>query len=96
MILEVAILNIRPGSCEAFESAFAEAVPLIAASAGYIDHELKRCLEVTDRYILLVRWNSLEDHTVGFRGSAVYQEWKALLHHHYDPFPAVEHYESCL
>jgi heme-degrading monooxygenase HmoA len=92
VILEVAILNIRPGSSEAFESSFAQAVPLIAQSAGYIDHELKRCVEVRDRYILLVRWKSLEDHTAGFRGSASYQKWKALLHHHYDPLPTVEHY----
>jgi heme-degrading monooxygenase HmoA len=96
VILEVAILNIRPGNREAFESSFAEAVPLIAASDGYIDHELSRCLEMVDRYILLVRWNSLEDHTVGFKGSAAYQAWKELLHHHYDPAPSVEHYESCL
>ena len=96
MILEVAILNIRPGSTVAFASSFAEALPLLAASAGYIDHELSRCLEVRDRYILLVRWNSLEDHTVGFRDSDAYQTWKALLHHHYDPFPSVEHYEPCL
>jgi heme-degrading monooxygenase HmoA len=51
VILEVAILNIRPGSRVAFESSFAEALPLLAASAGYIDHELSRCLEVMDRYI---------------------------------------------
>jgi heme-degrading monooxygenase HmoA len=41
-----------------------------------------------------VYWQSLEDHTVGFRGSASYQEWKKLLHHYYDPFPTVEHYEQ--
>jgi heme-degrading monooxygenase HmoA len=45
---------------------------------------------------LLVWWNRLEDHTVGFRGSPEYQEWKRLLHHFYDPFPEVEHYAAPL
>ena len=94
MILEVAILNVRAGNAPDFESSFAQAAPIIAASPGYISHELRRCVEVKDRYILLVRWRSIEDHTIGFRGSAAYQEWRSLLHHHYDPFPAVEHYES--
>jgi len=52
-----------------------------------------RCLERPGRYLLLVRWRSLEDHTEGFRKSAPYLEWKRLLHHFYDPFPTVEHYE---
>lgn len=92
VILEVATLNIRPGSCDAFERAFALAAPIIAASPGYISHELKRCLEVENRYILLAKWETLEAHTVGFRGSVAYSEWKALLHGFYDPFPVVEHY----
>ena len=94
MILEVAILNIRPGQSPQFEAAFRQAVPIIASMPGYMAHELQRCLELPDRYILLVRWQTLEDHTVGFRGSAPYQEWKRLLHHFYDPFPTVEHYQA--
>jgi len=93
MILEVAILNIRPGQREAFEAAFREASLIIASMPGYISHELQHCLENSDQYILLVRWRTLEDHTVGFRGSPQYQQWKGLLHHFYDPFPTVEHYE---
>jgi heme-degrading monooxygenase HmoA len=92
MILEVAILDVKAGLSEAFETAFAEASAIIAGMPGYEGHELQRCLERSDRYILLVRWQRLEDHTVGFRGSPQYQEWKALLHHFYDPFPTVEHY----
>jgi heme-degrading monooxygenase HmoA len=92
MILEVAILDVRPGSEEAFEAAFAEARPLIASIDGYHGLELQRCLEKPSRYVLLVRWRTLEDHTEGFRGSPQYQRWKALLHHFYDPFPTVEHY----
>ncbi|NER32011.1 MAG: antibiotic biosynthesis monooxygenase, partial [Symploca sp. SIO1C4] len=60
----------------------------------YLSHELKRCIEKPSRYILLVNWDKIEDHTVGFRGSSQYQEWKKLLHHYYDPFPNVEHYED--
>ena len=92
MILEVAILDVRPGSEPAFEAAFAEARPLIAATPGYLGLDLRRCVEAVSRYVLLVRWRRLEDHTEGFRGSPQYQEWRRLLHHFYDPFPTVEHY----
>lgn len=92
MILEVAILDVRPGAETAFEAAFAEARPLIAATPGFLGLELQRCLEAPSRYVLLVRWRRLEDHTEGFRGSGAYQRWKELLHHFYDPFPTVEHY----
>ena len=94
MILELAILNIRPGQSPAFEKAFAEAQAIIASSAGYISHQLQRCLEDENKYLLLVQWSRLEDHTIGFRQSPEYQRWKALLHHFYDPFPTVEHYET--
>ncbi|MEP7285626.1 MAG: antibiotic biosynthesis monooxygenase [Chloroflexota bacterium] len=94
MILEVAILNVKAGLSSEFEAAFAQAAPIIASMVGYLSHDLQRCLETPNQYILLVRWQTLEDHTVGFRGSAAYQEWRRLLHHFYDPFPTVEHYAS--
>jgi heme-degrading monooxygenase HmoA len=93
MILEVAILNIRPGKTLAFESAFAEAQSIIASMPGYIAHELQHCVEDKNKYILLVKWETLESHTIGFRQSAEYLEWKKLLHHFYDPFPTVEHFQ---
>lgn len=93
MILEVAPLDVIPGQEDAFESAFATASSIISSMEGYLSHELQRCIERPSRYLLLVRWETLEDHTVGFRGSSRYQEWKTLLHHFYDPFPTVEHYE---
>lgn len=93
MILEVAILNVKPDLGEEFEAAFKVASAIIAAMPGYISHELQRCLETTNQYILLVRWQTLEAHTVGFRRSPQYQEWRSLLHHFYEPFPTVEHYE---
>ena len=94
MILEVAILNVKPRQSELFETAFAQAQTIISSMPGYISHELKRCVEYSSRYILLVQWETLEAHTQSFRGSAEYQQWKELLHHFYDPFPTVEHYES--
>jgi heme-degrading monooxygenase HmoA len=94
MILEVAILDVRAGSEDAFEVAFARAQPLIASVPGFAGLELQRCLERPARYVLLVRWHRLEDHTEGFRGSPQYAQWKALLHHFYDPFPVVEHYRA--
>lgn len=93
-ILEVAILDVIPGEEAAFESAFEQAQAIITSMPGYLEHDLQRCIESPNRYILLVRWQTLEDHTVGFRESPQYQEWKALLHHFYDPFPIVEHYQS--
>ena len=92
MILEVATLNVKAGLSADFEKAFSEAQKIIAATEGYISHQLKKCLEVADKYILLVNWETLEAHTEGFRGSAAYQDWKKLLHHFYEPFPTVEHY----
>jgi heme-degrading monooxygenase HmoA len=94
MVLEVAILDVKAGESEAFEAAFAQAQTIIASMPGYINHQLQKCLENPQRYILLVNWQTLEDHTHGFRGSPQYLEWKALLHHFYDPFPVVEHYIS--
>ncbi|NET06013.1 MAG: antibiotic biosynthesis monooxygenase [Symploca sp. SIO2B6] len=94
MILEVAILEVIPGQEADFECSFAEAKKIISSMPGYLSHELKRCIEKPSRYILLVNWDKIEDHTVGFRGSSQYQEWKKLLHRYYDPFPNVEHYED--
>ena len=93
MILEVALLDVLPGRADEFEAAFAEASEIISSAPGYRSHELQRCVETPGRYILLVRWETLRDHTEGFRGSDAYEEWKRLLHHFYDPFPTVEHFE---
>lgn len=93
MIVEVAPLRIRPGHTAEFEIAFKQAQRIIASMPGYLSHELLRCLERRDEYILFVRWESLDAHEKGFRQSPEYQGWKALLHHFYDPFPVVSHYD---
>ena len=91
-VLEVAILDVRKGQAAAFREAFSAAQHIIAAMPGYGGHELRRCVEDDHRFLLLVWWDSVESHEIGFRRSPGYQEWKRLLHHFYDPFPTVEHY----
>ncbi len=93
MITEIALLKIRRGQSAAFEEAFAQAQTIIESMQGYIQHELQQCLEKNDKYLLIVRWSTVEDHTVGFRQSKEYSNWKKLLHHFYDPFPEAEHYK---
>ena len=93
MILEAAILDVIPGREAEFETVFAKASPIIASMDGYISHQLQHCIEAPNRYLLLVQWETLDAHTFGFRGSEKYQEWRKLLHHFYNPFPVVQHYE---
>jgi heme-degrading monooxygenase HmoA len=93
VILEAAPLSVKPGTHVAFEAAFREAQAIIASMPGYRSHELQRCVERPGQYLLLVRWDSVEAHEVGFRKSPQYQRWRELLHHFYDPFPTVLHYE---
>ena len=94
MILEIAILNVKSGQEQNFERDFFTAGQFISSIEGYVKHSLRKCMENNNKYILLVDWENLEDHTNGFRQSAQYLEWKKLLHDYYDPFPTVEHYET--
>ena len=94
MILEHALLPVKAGEEAAFEAAFAEARPIIASMPGFISLRLERGIERPSTYLLLVEWQSVEHHEVGFRQSAEYQQWRALLHHFYEPFPVVEHFTT--
>ena len=93
MILETAVLFVRKGQEQQFEHDFKIAGQYISAIQGYLGHSLRKCIEQDNKYMLLVDWEKIEDHTIGFRTSEEYLEWKKLLHHYYDPFPVVEHYE---
>jgi heme-degrading monooxygenase HmoA len=93
MITEHAILNVIPGQEEDFLSALDVAKTFIAGSPGFRGLRVERCLESPSTFLLLVEWESLEAHTQGFRGSAAYEQWRKLLHHFYEPFPVVEHFE---
>lgn len=94
MVTEVAHLHIRENESPSFERAFYLAKQIISRMPGYIEHELLKCIEMENKYVLIVRWKKLEDHTYGFRQNAEYNEWKTLLHHFYEPFPVVEHYRK--
>jgi heme-degrading monooxygenase HmoA len=96
MILEVAILQVKKGEELNFERDFTIASQFIQSISGYVSHSLRKCIEEENKYILLVDWEKLEDHTIGFRESDAYLEWKKMLHHYYNPFPVVEHYEMVL
>jgi len=94
MILEQAVLQVKPGQNLAFEAAMKSTAVYIAASPGFQRMEVRPCVETQSRYLLLVWWDSLEAHTEGFRRSISYQKWREALHHFYEPFPLVEHYGS--
>ena len=94
MITEIVLLYTREKESDLFEKAFREAQKIIARMKGYLGHELQKCVEKENKYVLIVRWNTIEDHMEGFRNSDEYKEWKGLLHHFYDPFPVVEHFKK--
>ncbi len=94
MITEHAVLEVIAGQEDAFVEAMEAAKALIAASPGFVSLRVERCVERPRCFLLLVEWERLEDHTEGFRGSAAYEDWRAALHHFYDPFPVVEHFET--
>ncbi|MBC6992002.1 antibiotic biosynthesis monooxygenase family protein [Hymenobacter sp. BT491] len=92
MILEVAIFDIVPGQEAAFEAQFAQAELIISQAKGYVRHELQRGIETDHKYVLLVRWETLEDHTEGFRQSPLFGQWRALIGSFFATPPAVEHF----
>ena len=94
MILETAVLEVKIGQELAFEAAVKTASPILSRQKGHLAHRFEKCMETAGRYLLLVWWETLDDHVSGFRNSTDYEEWRQLLHHFYDPFPIVEHYVS--
>jgi heme-degrading monooxygenase HmoA len=93
MVLELAIFHIHSGREADFERVFPEAEKVISRAAGYLGHQLQRGIEDEAKYVLLVRWQTLEDHTVGFRESALFSEWRALIGPFFASPPAVEHFQ---
>ena len=96
MILEHALLSIKPGQSAAFEAAMAKARPLIAASPGFRSIAVRKSCDTPDLYLLLVEWDDIASHRDGFRTSARYEQWRTLLHRFYDPMPAVGYFGSSL
>ena len=94
MIVEHAILDVDPAEVQEYEAALKQALPFIASTPGFMKLEVRPCLETAGRYLLLVQWRELADHTEGFRNSDRYQVWRDMLHRFYDPFPLVEHFDA--
>jgi heme-degrading monooxygenase HmoA len=93
MILELATIDIKQGTNAAFEQALDQAQHVISKAEGYIGHQFQKCIERDNRYILLIRWATLEAHTEGFRNSDLFKEWRGLIGQYFEKPPLVEHYE---
>lgn len=92
VVLEAIMLQVKDGMEQEYEDNFKEASAILSSAKGYISHEWQRCIEQKGKYLLMIKWETLEDHTIGFRESPAFQEWKKLLHHFYDPAPTVQHF----
>lgn len=93
MILEAASFSIQPGQSPAFEATFQQAAKVIAQAHGYIGHELQRSVDTADHYLLLVKWQTRDDHMIGFRESPLFVEWRRLIGPYFAAPPVVDHYE---
>ncbi|ORV49242.1 antibiotic biosynthesis monooxygenase [Mycolicibacter engbaekii] len=92
MIVEHAVLPIRPGSEAEFEAAYAQARPLISCQPGFLGISMSRSVESPNLYLMLVQWENVEAHTEGFRKSPEFGRWRALLHEFYESPPVIEHF----
>ena len=93
MILELATIDIKPGTNAEFERNLEQAQAVISRAEGYLGHQFQRCIEQENRYVLLIRWETLEAHTVGFRGGELFKEWRGFIGSFFEAPPLVQHYE---
>ncbi len=91
MILEIAQIEVKPGSEAEFEAGVTKAAPLFQRAKGCHGMELQRSIEFPQRYRLIVKWETLEAHTVDFRGSEDFMAWRSLVGDYFAAPPAVEH-----
>jgi len=94
MVLEQVILTITPGSEPDFEAAIGQAKEVISQAAGFRSLRLQRGIERPSAFLLLIEWETIEDHVVGFRGSDLYKRWRELIGPYFAADPQVEHFES--
>ncbi|NMH95349.1 antibiotic biosynthesis monooxygenase [Pseudonocardia bannensis] len=92
MVLEIADFAIRPGTEDDFAAAYRSARELLAATPGFRSARMTRGIESPSRFVLLVEWDSLESHTVDFRESDRFGQWRALIGPYFDGDPRVEHF----
>lgn len=94
MILELADIRVPAGKQAEFERAVQLGLDsTLSKSEGFHSYEVRRCIESPERYVLLIQWQTIEDHTVGFRQSALYEEWSAIVRPFFARPPEVEHFE---
>lgn len=93
MILEVAILHIKPEEVAKFEADFPRVEPIFRSVKGYISHELQRCVETKGRYHFLIRWETIESHTVNFRQSDKVKQFRDIVGPYFAQPPLAEHFE---
>ncbi|HMU97662.1 MAG TPA: antibiotic biosynthesis monooxygenase [Chitinophagales bacterium] len=93
MILEAFTLKIKAEQTVKFEENFLKASEIINKSKGYIKHELHACKEIKNQYLLMIYWETYENHMIDFRNSEGFKEWRALLQDFYDELPTVLHYD---
>jgi len=91
MVLEIAQIDVKPGMENDFEAGVAKGIAIFRRAKGCRAFEVQRSIELPSRYRLLIRWDTLENHTVDFRGSADYQEWRKLVGHCFASPAVVEH-----
>ena len=96
MILEIAELTVTPASQQQFEEAVQRAVPLFQRAHGCVSMTLERSIENPGTYLLVVGWQTVEDHTVRFRGSEDFQQWRALVGSYFTAPPKVQHVETAV
>ena len=93
MVLELATIDIKAGTNADFEQKLKQAQAIICQSQGYLSHEFQKGIERENRYILLIKWTSLEAHNVGFRESNLFVQWRGLIGFFFEEPPTVEHFE---
>jgi len=93
MILELADIRIQPGKQAEFDAAIKKGVETVIAKAkGFRGYKINKGIESPERYILMIFWETLENHTADFRSSPAFQDWRALVGPFFAAPPAVEHY----
>jgi heme-degrading monooxygenase HmoA len=94
MVLEIADFAVLPGREDEFAAAYREAVALLSATPGFRGARMTRGIETPTRFVLLVEWDTVEAHTVGFRESAAFTRWRELIGPYFDGLPRVEHFHD--
>ena len=93
MILEVADIRIAPGQQAAFDAAIQRGIATVASQAkGYRGYQVQKCIESPERYLLMIEWETLENHTEDFRGGPLFAQWRAIVGPYFAAAPVVEHF----